>query len=70
MNCRQATRMLSDALEDTLPFKSRAALKLHIVMCASCRNFGQQMGVLRQLTHDYAKTTDGEAQSLVEKSKE
>jgi predicted anti-sigma-YlaC factor YlaD len=55
MNCKQATRLMSDAQESSLSLKDRAALRLHISMCSGCRNFGKQMGMLREITQAYAK---------------
>lgn len=54
MNCQQATRLLSDARERTLTFSERSALKFHLLMCSGCRNFGQQMTTLGELSRRYA----------------
>ncbi|WP_019530039.1 zf-HC2 domain-containing protein [Dasania marina] len=59
MNCQQVTRLLSDAQERQLSLKERAALKVHTMMCYGCRNFGQQMGSLRELTREYVKGAQG-----------
>ena len=55
MNCRQATRLLSDAQERELSLMDRAALKIHVLMCSGCRNFSHQMGTLRNMIRTYAK---------------
>ena len=55
MNCKQATRLLSEAQERELSLKDRAALKFHVAMCSGCRNFGKQMGSIRDIAHSYAK---------------
>ena len=60
INCQQATRLMSDAQEGKLPLKDRAELKLHLMMCTGCRNFGKQMGVLREIAQAYAKVKDSE----------
>lgn len=60
MNCQEATRLLSDAQERELSLKERAALKFHVMMCSGCRNFGKQMGTLRDIARQYAKGTDNE----------
>ncbi len=60
MNCQQATRLLSDAQERELSLKDRAALKFHVMMCSGCRNFGKQMGTLRDIAHSYAKGQENE----------
>lgn len=63
MNCQEATRLLSDAQERELSLKDRAALKFHIMMCSGCRNFGKQMGTLRDIAHSYAKGAESEEDS-------
>lgn len=55
MNCQQATRLLSDARERQLSIKERAALKVHVMMCSGCRNFGRQMGILSDIARNYVK---------------
>ena len=55
MNCRQATRLLSDAQERDLSLMDRAALKMHVLICSGCRNFSRQMGALRDMARTYAK---------------
>lgn len=61
MNCQQSTRLLSDAQERELSLKDRAALKFHVMICSACRNFGKQMGTLRDIAHQYAKGSKKEA---------
>lgn len=58
MNCKQATRLLSDAQERPLSLTERASLKIHVMMCSACNNFGKQMGTLRNIARDYAKGAD------------
>lgn len=58
MNCQQATRLLSDAQDRKLSITDRTALKFHVMMCAGCRNFGEQMHSLRYIMREYAKGED------------
>ena len=60
MNCQQATRLLSEAMDRELSLQDRAMLKLHVMMCSGCRNFGKQMGTLRGIATTYAKDTADE----------
>ena len=60
MNCRQATALLSQALDRELTLEERAELKVHLMMCSGCRNFGQQMHELRDITRLYAKGSSTE----------
>ncbi|WP_198532332.1 zf-HC2 domain-containing protein [Salinivibrio sp. AR647] len=53
MNCQQATRLLSDALDRELTIKEKAALTVHTSMCSGCRHFGKQMGTIRQISKQF-----------------
>ena len=61
MNCKQATRLLSAAQERPLSLGERLSLRLHTSLCAGCRNFGQQMGSLRQIARSYSRSDVGDA---------
>jgi predicted anti-sigma-YlaC factor YlaD len=54
LNCRAATQLLSEALDRELSLADRMNLKMHVMMCSGCRNFGQQMKVLRAASDHYA----------------
>ncbi len=58
MNCQQATRLMSEAQERPLSLKEQAELKVHTLICSGCRQFGQQMLLLRQLTRGTRKPDD------------
>ncbi len=62
MNCRNATRLMSEAQERPLSIVERVSLKLHVIMCSGCQNFKDQMGTLRLITRAYAK---GETSTLI-----
>lgn len=55
LNCREVTRLLSESQERTLSLSERMSLKVHLLMCAGCRNFGKQMDALRQIARAYVK---------------
>jgi len=54
MNCRQATRLISESQERPLTFRERLLLKMHTMMCSGCRNFGRHMEILRKISRNYA----------------
>lgn len=56
MNCKQVTRLLSDSQERKLTFIEKTSLRMHTTMCSGCRNFGKQMGIIRNISHKYAHT--------------
>ncbi|HRD89012.1 MAG TPA: zf-HC2 domain-containing protein [Accumulibacter sp.] len=55
LNCREVTRLLSESQERTLGLSERMSLKVHVLICSGCRNFGKQMDALRQITRAYVK---------------
>lgn len=58
LNCQQVTRLLSESQERTLTLRERMSLKVHVMMCSGCRNFGNQMLTLRQFARAYASGQD------------
>ena len=62
MNCHSVTRLLSEAQERKLTLQEKIPLKMHLVMCSACTNFGHQMHLLRTMSRAYAK---GENEAVV-----
>jgi hypothetical protein len=58
MNCRQATRLLSDALDRPLRAKEKIRLRYHLLLCRGCTRFGRQIRVLRQAGRAYTPGDD------------
>jgi len=55
LNCKNATRLMSESQERSLSITERMSLKLHMMMCSGCNNFNEQMGTIRSMTRSYAK---------------
>lgn len=55
LNCRDATRLMSEAQERPLSFMERVSLKFHLSMCKGCHNFSQQMNALRKMARGFSK---------------
>jgi predicted anti-sigma-YlaC factor YlaD len=55
LNCRHATQLLSEAQERKLGPYEALSLKMHVMMCSACRNFGDQMQALRHFARAYAR---------------
>ncbi|MDO9145766.1 MAG: zf-HC2 domain-containing protein [Rhodoferax sp.] len=58
MNCQQATRLISESQDCTLSLSEKMALKMHVMMCAGCKNFSLQIPFLSQAMKAYAKGLD------------
>lgn len=55
MNCKQATRLISESQDRELNARETLFLKAHTLMCSGCRNFGQHMQTLRQAMRSFAQ---------------
>lgn len=62
LNCREATRLISDKLEQPLPFYLKKLLRMHLFMCKHCTAFKNQIKQLHELLFHY-NPSDKEAPS-------
>ena len=58
MSCQQATRLISESQDRTLSLSEKMTLKMHVLMCAGCKNFSLQIPFLSQAMKAYAKGVD------------
>lgn len=58
LNCKQATELMSHRLDRDLSMPQKLGLRLHLMMCAGCRNFGRQMDFLRQVSRKFPLRED------------
>jgi predicted anti-sigma-YlaC factor YlaD len=47
LDCKEVSRLISDGLDETLPAPERARMRLHFVICQTCRDVNEQMQFLR-----------------------
>ena len=47
IKCKEASRLMSRAMDEPLPLWQRLALALHLSICDACRNAQRQMHLLR-----------------------
>jgi predicted anti-sigma-YlaC factor YlaD len=47
--CRQAARLISDAMERDLPAVDRVGMSLHLAICRACRRYRRSVAFLSQL---------------------
>jgi len=48
LNCKQASELMSLAMDTQLSFGKKMSLKLHVMMCHGCSNFMSQISFLRK----------------------
>ena len=48
LSCKEATRLASQGLDRELALGERIALRVHLAICAGCRNVDRQLSFLRR----------------------
>jgi len=48
ISCKEASRLLSQAMDRPLGLWQRARLRLHLSLCDACSNFKRQLQALRR----------------------
>jgi hypothetical protein len=48
LTCKEASRLLSQSLDQSLPAMKRLELRFHVWLCRSCANFEKQLKFLRR----------------------
>lgn len=47
--CQEMTRLLSDALDRSLPLHVRMRMQVHLVICTLCQRYQSQVRLIRQM---------------------
>ncbi len=59
LTCKQATRLVSEALDRPLSLRERLGLRAHLMICAGCAQFERQLGFLRAASKRFASGAPG-----------
>ena len=54
-NCKEASRLQSDAVHRPLPFLQGLGLRIHLLVCAWCRRYGKNISFLKEVVDDPAE---------------
>jgi hypothetical protein len=58
LSCREATRLVSQGLDRELALGERIALRVHLAICAGCRNVDRQLSFLRRAVRKLSESKD------------
>ncbi|PJE56597.1 zf-HC2 domain-containing protein [Marinomonas sp. BSi20584] len=58
IKCKEATQLLSEKMDRPLNVKEKVLLTLHTSICSPCRQFGEQMKTMREISKSYTKESD------------
>jgi hypothetical protein len=63
-SCKKITGMISESMDRKLPFYQRMGIRFHLMMCALCRRYEQQLLFIRSVLRRNGETDDRDCQSL------
>jgi predicted anti-sigma-YlaC factor YlaD len=55
LTCKQTARLVSLSYDKRLSWRERLGVRLHLLVCDACRNFGRQMRFLRAAARRFAR---------------
>ncbi len=53
LTCREVTKLVSESMDGSLPWRKRIGIRIHFMMCVSCARYRRQMLLIRELIRDY-----------------
>ncbi|MDX8376395.1 MAG: hypothetical protein R8L53_00025 [Mariprofundales bacterium] len=54
LNCKEATRLCSEQMEQKLSLQNKINLRMHLLLCSACRHFAAQISNISQVMHGYS----------------
>ena len=63
-SCKKITGMISESMDRKLPLYQRMGIRFHLMMCALCRRYQQQLLFIRSVFRPNSGTDDMDCQSL------
>jgi len=71
LSCKDTSRLISDAMDRALPFHIRIRMRLHLLICALCQRYQQQLSLVRNvLRSSGAKLDDADRSEALSLSPE
>jgi hypothetical protein len=61
LNCKEATQLISQSLDQPLTWSNRLKLKFHLLLCDACTRFNQQLHQLRHLLTNMIRQTENDS---------
>lgn len=59
LDCKDTSALVSRSMDESLSWRQRMAVRVHLVMCGACRRFAAQMSFLRQAGRSYPGVVKG-----------
>ncbi|KIA81560.1 hypothetical protein QR66_04280 [Chromobacterium piscinae] len=59
LSCREASRLISAGLDRPLGIAEHLKLRMHLLLCGNCRQFSQQLQLMRRAARRAGDGEDG-----------
>lgn len=69
LNCKQASELMSQAMDTKLPLAKTMSLKLHLMMCHGCSNFKSQILFIHKAAKYFGTSSHGGSMSLSDEAR-
>jgi hypothetical protein len=70
LDCKHASRLVSQSMDRQLSMRERLGLRLHLLMCDACTRFSWQIALLRQAVRQWsARVENDEAIKLSDEAR-
>jgi len=66
LSCKDVTRLLSEAMDRSLPLGKRIGVRFHLLICAFCARYGRQLALIRETVRRLAGTEEAGGGTLGE----
>lgn len=70
LNCKQASALMSRAMDENLPLGKKMALRVHLFICDGCTNFSSQISLLRKAARSFRERPPGKDLHLSDEARQ
>ena len=63
LSCKDVTRLISESMDQSLPFGKRVGVRLHLLICRFCARYERQLLLIRETVRRLVATEDGPGES-------
>ena len=64
-SCKEVTRLVSESLDQTLPFYQRLGILIHLMMCQFCTRYRKQLLMLKETIRLVAEQSEDLHASII-----
>jgi hypothetical protein len=58
LSCKDATRLISQSMDASLPITKRISVRIHLLTCIFCTRYEQQLRLIRETLRRISATED------------